>query len=96
MEQLIKGFNGDNIAILAFRLKHTLPENGKVSRGILSIENEKLSKISEVNGIRSEGNQIKSDEDYLISESAYVSMNLWAIPEKSLKVIQKQWDSFIA
>ena len=96
LEQLIKGFNGDNIAILAFRLKHTLPENGKVSRGILSIENEKLSKISEVHGIRSEGNQIKSDEDYLISESAYVSMNLWAIPEKSLKVIQKQWDSFIA
>ena len=32
----------------------------------------------------------------MISESAYVSMNLWAIPEKSLKVIQKQWDSFIA
>ena len=95
LKQVLAAFNGENAAILAFQLKNTLPESGTVSRGILSVENKKLLGIKETHEIRNEENLIRSREQECISSETYVSMNLWALPSKSLKLLKEQWRIFI-
>ena len=95
LRQILSGFDGINPAILAFQIKNTIPENGSVSRGILSVENEKLLSIEETHEIRNEENLIRSRDQESISSETYVSMNLWALPSKSLKLLKKQWDIFV-
>ena len=96
LRQILHGFNTKNPAVLAFKLKNTLPETGSVSRGILLIENEKLLSIRETHEIRNEENLIRSGEQVSIPSDADVSMNLWALPSKSLKILKDQWSVFIA
>ena len=96
LRQILHGFNAENPAILAFKLKNTLPETGSVSRGILSIENEKLLSIRETHEIRNEENLIRSRDQASIPGDTDVSMNLWALPSKSLKILKEQWSVFIA
>lgn len=96
LRQILNGFNAKNPAILAFKLKNTLPETGSVSRGILLIENEKLLSIRETHEIRNEENLIRSGDQVSIPSDTDVSMNLWALPSKSLKILKDQWSVFIA
>ena len=96
LRQILHGFNAENPAILAFKLKNTLPESGSVSRGILSIENEKLLSIRETHEIRNEENLIRSRDQASIPSDTDVSMNLWALPSKSLEILKEQWSVFIA
>jgi len=96
LRQILHGFNAENPAILAFKLKNTLPKTGSVSRGILSIENEKLSSIRETHEIRNEENLIRSRDQASIPSDTDVSMNLWALPSKSLRILKEQWSIFIA
>ena len=96
LRQILHGFNAENPAILAFKLKNTLPKTGSVSRGILSIENEKLLSIRETHEIRNEENLIRSRDQASIPSDTDVSMNLWALPSKSLKILKEQWSIFIA
>ena len=96
LRQILHGFNAENPAILAFKLKNTLPKTGSVSRGILSIENEKLLSIRETHEIRNEENLIRSRDQASIPSDTDVSMNLWALPSKSLKILKEQWSVFIA
>ena len=96
LRQILHGFNTENPAILAFKLKNTLPQTGSVSRGILSIENEKLLSIRETHEIRNEENLIRSRDQASIPSDTDVSMNLWALPSKSLKILKEQWSVFIA
>ena len=96
LRQILNGFNAKNPAILAFKLKNTLPETGSGSRGILLIENEKLLSIRETHEIRNEENLIRSGDQVSIPSDTDVSMNLWALPSKSLKILKDQWSVFIA
>jgi len=96
LRQILHGFNAENPAILAFKLKNTLPETGSVSRGILSIENEKLLSIRETHEIRNEENLIRGRDQASIPSDTDVSMNLWALPSKSLEILKEQWSVFIA
>jgi len=96
LRQILHGFNAENPAILAFKLKNTLPETGSVSRGILSIENEKLLSIRETHEIRNEENLIRGRDQASIPSDTDVSMNLWALPSKSLRILKEQWSIFIA
>jgi choline kinase len=96
LRQILHGFDGETPAILSFQLKNTLPENGSVSRGILLVENKKLLSIKETHEIRNEGNLIKSRDQASIPNDTDVSMNLWALPLESLKILKVQWNTFIA
>ena len=96
LRQILHGFNAENPAILAFKLKNTLPKTGSVSRGILSIENEKLLSIRDTHDIRNEENLIRSRDQASIPSDTDVSMNLWALPSKSLEILKEQWSVFIA
>ena len=95
LKQILDGFDGEKAAILAFQLKNTLPESGTVSRGILSVENEILVGIEETHEIRNQENLILSGDQESISSEAFVSMNLWALPSKSLKLLKEQWRIFV-
>ncbi len=95
LKQTLDGFDGEKAAILAFQLKNTLPESGTVSRGILSVENEILVGIEETHEIRNQENLILSGDQESISSEAFVSMNLWALPSKSLKLLKEQWRIFV-
>ena len=71
-------FNGkDQFSMVAFRLDNTLSSFGTVTRGVCSIENEKLSTVIETGDLEKKGKVIHSDKDILFNGSEPVSMNMW-------------------
>ncbi len=88
-----------NYCMVGFRLANTLTENGSVSRGICSVDDEGyLVDITEYTKI------IKTDEgaaytengtDYLpISEDSVTSMNIWGFSADFLEEIDKAFTRF--
>ncbi len=82
-------------SMVAYNLKNTLTENGYVSRGICTVdENNKLLSVKEhTNIIKTEtGAAFLDGEDYKeIDENSFVSMNLWGFTEDFIK---ESWDGF--
>ena len=96
LQRLLSIFKEENAALLAFELSQTIPETGKVSRGILSVEKEKLLSIRELHGIEKKNDGFIADSNgEVLSEDTFTSMNLWALPVTSLRSLKKQWSRFL-
>ena len=71
----------ENYSMVGFQLKNTISENGTVSRGICSTdENGYLTTVTERTSIRRIEDIICYQEDevnYLVDDDTVVSMNLW-------------------
>ncbi len=82
-------------AMVAYNLKNTLTENGYVSRGVCSVdENDKLVEVIERTNIEktSSGAAYLENDKYIdIDENSYVSMNLWGFTSE---FITESWDGF--
>ena len=67
-----------------FCLELTLPEFGKVSRGICSVEGNELVSLIETHGIerRQDGSILATEPPGLLAPDAVVSMNFWAFGEQ--------------
>ncbi len=82
-------------AMVAYNLKNTLTENGYVSRGVCTIdENNKLLKVIERTNIEKTqaGAAYLENEEYVdIDENSFVSMNLWGFTKD---FIDESWTGF--
>ncbi len=82
-------------AMVAYKLKNTLTENGYVSRGVCTVdENDKLIKVIEHTNIEKTktGAAYLKDDKYIdIDENSYVSMNLWGFTKD---FISESWSGF--
>lgn len=89
-----------NLSMAAFILKNTLSDNGSVTRGVCSIdENKNIAEIEETYNIRREadGKVMAGEGDTLkeISENSYVSMNMWGCPPEFFSVLETEFEKFL-
>ncbi len=105
-EELTKSnnLNQDNeekldISMVGFILKNTLSENGGVTRGVCKVDDQGyLSEIVETRNIeQSESGAVINTESglVLIDEQSPVSMNMWGLIPKFIKVLEKGFETFL-
>ena len=89
-------FNGkDQFSMVAFRLDNTLSSFGTVTRGVCSIENEKLSTVVETGDLEKKGEFIHSDRDILFNGSEPVSMNMWGFTPDLFHYLKEKFVDFL-
>lgn len=85
-------------AMVAYSLKNTVTENGSVSRGICTVEKNRLKDIVERKTIEKKGDKIfyKEGDDWKELESETpVSMNFWGYSPLIMKELQKEFPKFL-
>lgn len=91
--------NGDpRYAMVGYKLKNTLSDNGTVSRGICQTSSGWLTDVVERTSIQQKGGKVvyKDDgSDVPIDEDAVVSMNFWGFTPKYFEQSEKDFRKFI-
>ena len=89
----------DQQAMVGYRLKNTVTENGSVARGVCQVENGLLTDITERTHIEQRGSGIVYTEDgetFLpLSGETLVSMNLWGFHQEMLEEFTGQFKAFL-
>lgn len=87
-------------AMVGYRLRNTVTENGHVSRGICEIENGQLVDIVERTHIEKRGGDAAFTEDgehfTELSGDTTVSMNFWGFSPQMLEELEKRFAAFWA
>jgi hypothetical protein len=91
--------NSNHYAMVGYRIKNTVTEQGTVSRGVCeSDENGMLTSIVERNKIGIENGNIyylEGDEKYDLDPDTLVSMNLWALTPAYLRECRDRFPKFL-
>ncbi len=86
-------------AMVAYRLRNTVTENGHVSRGVCSVENGYLTDITERTHIEKRGEDAAFTEDGVtfehISGNTPVSMNFWGFSQQMLQELEARFPAFL-
>lgn len=89
-----------NYAMVGYVLKNTLSENGAVSRGVCSMdENNLLQTVTECTGIEETTDGIFYNAENgkaPLDASALVSMNLWGFHPHIFELLQEGFNDFVA
>ena len=91
--------NDKDIAIVGYKVKNTLTENGAVKRGFLRRSNDMLEEIIE-SSIETKGDKIEATplaggDTMVISEDDLVSMNMIVFPANFFEYIEDNFDEFL-
>ena len=85
--------------LIGYILKNTLSDNGGVTRGICSVQNGKLSRISETKNIvkvvDGEGMVGAEADGKMLNPESIVSMNFWCFPKEFLNVLREGFPVFV-
>lgn len=86
-------------AMVGYRVRNTVTENGSVARGVCEVENNLLTGITERTKIFKKGNDATYTEDgehYVdLPGDTMVSMNLWGFTAKMMQELDKQFPAFL-
>ena len=89
-----------DICMAGFILKNTLSENGGVTRGICTVDQDGyLQRVTETyeiqkqNGILTACNEEK--QPVSVNEDMHVSMNMWGLPPKFLDMLESGFSEFL-
>lgn len=86
-------------ALLAgFRMDHTLPPSGEVSRGVCQVDGDRLTSLVETHGIgrRADGSITATDPAGPLADDTVSSMNFWAFPHRFFGDLARGFDRFLA
>ena len=88
-----------NFCMAAFRLGNTLSENGTVTRGVCSVdENQVLMDVNETFDIRKDGDMasaMRDGEELRISLEQPVSMNMWGFTAEFIDELDARFADFL-
>lgn len=87
-----------NMCLSGFILKNTLSRIGAVNRGVCVTENGLLKDVFETYNIRRENDGLihsGTDDDKLLDENSYVSMNMWGCPQGFFELLDEEFNKFI-
>ncbi len=87
LAQSIGGIAENEAWLCGYRLDHTLPTEGTVTRGVCQVDGDRLTGIVEQEGI--------SRADNRFPEDSIVSMNLWGFSPMFLDALQDGYDRFL-
>ncbi|MEF2796814.1 MAG: nucleotidyltransferase [Ruminococcus sp.] len=88
--------DGMNLSMAGFILKNTLSDNGAVTRGICTVDDDNnLVEIKETYNIRRENGRVLAGNGYEVSEDSYVSMNMWGCPPEFIDILGGEFEEFL-
>lgn len=98
--QYLSTFTNENeYAMVGYRLRNTVTENGYVSRGVCEVQDGYLIGITERTKIYKDGKNAKYTEDgenfVELSGDTIVSMNLWGFSENMLDELWNRFPTFL-
>ena len=86
-------------AMVGYRLRNTVTENGSVARGVCQVEKGILKGITELTEIYKDGENARYTQDGInykeLSGDRVVSMNLWGFSENILDVLWNRFPVFL-
>ena len=83
-----------NCCMAGFILKNTLSDNGGVTRGVCSVdENGYLTDVEETSNIVKTKDGVFADSRQ-INPDSYVSMNMWGLTPEFMEVLEKGFEEF--
>ena len=85
-------------AMVGYRIKNTVTEEGTVSRGVCSVEDGMLTGVVERTKIGTRNGEIyftEGDTDYDLDPETLVSMNLWGFTPSYLRECAKRFPAFL-
>ncbi len=86
-------------AMVGYVLKNTMSRSGSVSRGVCTVQNDRLSSIEENLKIYYEGEKIISEKTdgskEVFTGDEWVSMNLFGFSPKAFEHFHSYWDQFM-
>lgn len=90
----------DKSTMVAYLLKNTVSKFGTVTRGVCSVENGLLAKVTETYKIKlcDDGiirNTELSEDGPVLDPEAFVSMNMWGYHQDILKVMEQYFYDFL-
>ena len=101
MAGALDGLTGAEMsAMVAYRLKNTVSPHGTVTRGVCSVENGFLAKITETYKIRlfpdgSIRDTAEWEDGPLLAPETPVSMNLWGYHPEMLAWMEREFSAFL-
>lgn len=97
---LMQEHSSHEYAMVGFRLKNALTENGSVARGICELRDGCLTKVTERTQIFKRGEDAAYTEDgehfVPLSGNTVVSMNFWGFQPSMIEELEKQFPAFLS
>lgn len=87
-------FLGKGYALVGYQLKNTLSDNGGVTRGICTVENDKLTRIAETKNIV-KTNYGAAVDGQAVDVNSLVSMNFWCYPVEFMDELKQGFPIFL-
>ena len=87
-------FLGKGYALVGYQLKNTLSDNGGVTRGICTVENDKLTRIAETKNIV-KTNDGAAVDGQAVDVNSLVSMNFWCYPVEFMDELKQGFPIFL-
>lgn len=87
----------DRALLAGFRMDHTLPATGEVSRGVCEVDGDELTSLVETHGIgrRSDGTITATDPPGPLADETVSSMNFWAFPHRLFDDLDAGFAAFL-
>ena len=90
----LKNAEGGDFCMVAYELEKTVSPNGTVSRGVCEVENDYLTKVTEVLKIYNDMT-FEDGEGGTLSPDTPVSMNLWGATPVIFDTLAEQYKEFL-
>ena len=96
---LVNNEDESQYAMVGYRVRNTVTENGSVARGVCEVERGLLTGVTERTKIFKDGTDAKFTEDGEVFEhlpgDTIVSMNFWGFTPKMLKELDERFPAFL-
>ena len=81
--------------MVAYRLDKTLSKNGSVTRGVCTLDNNKLLSVEEIESIEFKNNSILSNSNLTLNGDEPVSMNMWGFTPRIFEYLEEGFIGFL-
>ena len=86
----------DSFSMVAFKLKKTLSDFGSVTRGLCTVNNDKLINVVEIENLVKSGSGITSNSDLDLNGDEPVSMNMWGFTPAIFDYLNEMFEVFLS
>ena len=86
---------GANFSMVAFQLDNTLSDFGSVTRGLCTLDGDKLDTVIETDGLQMSSDGMKSDRKIVLSGKEPVSMNVWGFTPDLFFYLESMFIEFL-
>ncbi|MEC8838675.1 MAG: sugar phosphate nucleotidyltransferase [Candidatus Neomarinimicrobiota bacterium] len=86
----------DSFSMVAFQLEKTLSDFGSVTRGLCTVNNDKLINVAETENLVKSKSGIRSNSDLDLNGNEPVSMNMWGFTPAIFDYLNEMFEVFLS